>query len=83
MQSQMGTEINLTKGETRCKVISSMLTWFERAESVFFIFFKLNVALIYAFQCALHHIRSAFLRAVIIYLPGVQTPASLGLPYHL
>lgn len=65
MQSQMGTGINLTKEKTLCGFISSMLTWFERAESVFFSFSKLNVA--NAFKCALDHIRSVFLRVVIVY----------------
>lgn len=67
MQSQMGTGINLTKEKTLCKFINSMLTWFERAESVFFSFSKLNVALTYAFKCALGHIRSVFLSVVIVY----------------
>lgn len=67
MQSQMGTGISLTKGKTVCKFINSMLTWFERAESVFFRFSKLNAALTYAFKCAFAHVRSAFLRIVIVY----------------
>lgn len=54
IQSQIGTGINLTKGKTLCKFINSMLTWFERAESVFFRFPQLSVALTYEFKSALH-----------------------------
>lgn len=45
LEHQMGTGINLTKEKTLCNFINSMLIWFERAESVFFGFSKLNVAL--------------------------------------
>ena len=80
LHGQMALGINLTKwGKRLCKFINSILTGFERVESVFFKFFKLDVALIHEFKSALDHrsgslsISVALLSIVIPYRAGVQT----------
>lgn len=68
------------KGEKpSCKFINGILTWFERVESIFFRFFKLNVALLCEFKSVLLDHRSgspivsaAFLRVMISCWTGVQ-----------
>lgn len=51
----MGTGINLTKGKTMFRFISSMLTWLERVLSVFFRFSKLSISLTYEFKAEHFH----------------------------
>lgn len=74
LHGQVALGINLTKwGKPLCKFINSILTWFERVESIFFKFFKLGVALILEFKSALDYrsgspsISVALLRIVITY----------------